>query len=70
MVRGVFAKRAFPREGGGLPDAPVSPKGGRPAMDKRRALRGIFWILDNGAEWKDLPEYFGSKSPVHRYFTM
>jgi tripartite ATP-independent transporter DctM subunit len=38
-----------------VPDAPGSPKGGRPAMDKRRALRGIFWILDNGAKWKDLP---------------
>lgn len=26
-----------------VPDAPVSLKGGRPAMDKRKALRGIFW---------------------------
>jgi transposase len=51
-----------------VPDAPVSPKGGRPAMDKRRALRGIFWILDNGAKWKDLPRRFGSKSAVHRWF--
>ncbi|MBC7834693.1 MAG: transposase, partial [Phycisphaerales bacterium] len=38
-----------------MPDAPVSSKGGRPAMDKRTALRGIFWVLDNGAKWKDLP---------------
>ena len=52
-----------------VPDAPVSPKGGRPAMDKRQALRGIFWILDNGAKWKDLPRQFGSKSSVHKYFT-
>jgi transposase len=37
-----------------VPDAPVSAKGGRPAMDKRLALQGIFWILDNGAKWKDL----------------
>lgn len=51
-----------------VPDAPVSPKGGRPAMDKRRALRGIFWILDNGAKWKDLPRHFGAKSSVHAYF--
>ena len=43
-----------------VPDAPVSPLGGRPALDKRRALRGIFWILDNGAKWKDLPREFGS----------
>ena len=52
-----------------VPAAPRSPKGGRPAIDKRMALRGIFWILDNGAKWKDLPRRFGSKSAVHRWFT-
>ncbi len=52
-----------------VPDAPVSPKGGRPPTDKRSAIRGIFWILDNGAKWKDLPRRFGSKSAVHRWFT-
>lgn len=52
-----------------VPDAPVSSKGGRPAMDKRQAVRGIFWILDNGAKWKDLPREFGAKSSVHKYFT-
>jgi len=52
-----------------VPDAPVSSKGGRPPMCKRDALRGIFWILDNGAKWKDLPREFGSKSAVHRWFT-
>ncbi len=53
-----------------VPDAQVSPRGGRPAMDKRQALRGIFWVLDNGAKWKDLPRRFGSKSAVHRWFTL
>lgn len=53
-----------------VPDAPVSPKGGRPRIDKRDALRGIFWVLDNGAKWKDLPRRFGSKSAVHRWFTL
>ncbi|MBI1190243.1 MAG: transposase [Tepidisphaera sp.] len=38
-------------------------------MDKREARRGIFWILDNGAKWKDLPKHFGAKSSVHKYFT-
>lgn len=52
-----------------VPDAPVSPRGGRPAIDKRAALGGVFWILDNGAKWKDLPREFGSKSAVHRWFT-
>jgi len=52
-----------------VPDAPVSSKGGRPPIPKRDALRGIFWILDNGAKWKDLPREFGSKSAVHRWFS-
>ncbi len=51
-----------------IPDAPKSPLGGRPAADKRKVIRGIFWILDNGAKWKDLPRRFGSKSTVHRWF--
>lgn len=51
-----------------VPDPEVSPKGGRPPTDKARALRGIFWMLDNGAKWKDLPRQFGSKSAVHRWF--
>lgn len=51
-----------------IPDAPRSPKGGRPAAEKRKTLRGIFWMLDNGAKWKDLPRQFGTKSTVHRWF--
>jgi transposase len=51
-----------------LPDSPRSPLGGRPCTDKRRVVAGIFWILDNGAKWKDLPAEFGSKSTVHRWF--
>ncbi len=51
-----------------VPDAPRSPKGGRPPADKRQMLRAIFWMLDNGAKWKDLPRTFGSKSTVHRWF--
>src|SRR5512137_1626867 len=51
-----------------IPDATRSPKGGRPAADKRQVLRAIFWMLDNGAKWKDLPRTFGSKSTVHRWF--
>ena len=51
-----------------LPDHPLRPKGGRPRADKRQAIAGIFWILDNGAKWKDLPCVFGTKSSVHRAF--
>ncbi|MGF1632804.1 MAG: transposase, partial [Phycisphaerae bacterium] len=48
-----------------IPDPLRTPKGGRPPADKRRVIRGIFWVLDNGAKWKDLPPEFGSKSTVH-----
>lgn len=51
-----------------IPDSPRSPLGGRPAADKINVVRGIFWMLDNGAKWKDLPRRFGSKSTVHRWF--
>jgi len=51
-----------------IPDPPTNPRGGRCRTDKRKALAGIFWLPDNGAEWKDLPREFGSKSAVHRLF--
>jgi transposase len=51
-----------------IPDHVASPLGGRPPADKRLIVQGIFWILDNGAKWKDLPARFGSKSTVHRWF--
>lgn len=51
-----------------IPDPERSPLGGRPHADKRKVVAGIFWVLDNGAKWKDLPAEFGSKSTVHRWF--
>ena len=51
-----------------IPDPPRDPRGGRPPADKRKVVAGIFWVLDNGAKWKDLPAEFGSKSTVHRWF--
>lgn len=51
-----------------IPKPRQNPLGGRPPADTRKVVRGIFWILDNGAKWKDLPRPFGSKSTVHRWF--
>ena len=51
-----------------IPDPPKGRFGGRPCADKRKVVAGIFWMLDNGAKWKDLPGRFGSKSTVHRWF--
>jgi len=49
-------------------DPKRSSFGGRPAADKRTIVQGIFWMLDNGARWKDLPPGCGSKSTVHGWF--
>lgn len=49
-----------------IPDAPLNPRGGRPPLDKARVLGGIFWILDDGAKWKDQPRVFGARSAVQR----
>ena len=38
---------------------PQKPKTGRPAMDHRRILNGMLWILRTGAPWRDLPERYG-----------
>jgi transposase len=35
------------------------PRIGRPAIDHRRILNGMLWILRTGAPWRDLPERYG-----------
>lgn len=32
---------------------------GRPPRDRRQVLDGIFWVLNTGAPWRDLPRAFG-----------
>jgi len=44
------------------------PGGGRPPMDMRKALEGMFYVMRTGTQWKALPKEFGSSSSVHRYF--
>ncbi|MGI6458657.1 MAG: transposase [Candidatus Hydrogenedentales bacterium] len=51
-----------------IPGPRRRPFGGRSSAEKGKAIHGIFWILDNGAKWKDLPPEFGSKSTVHHGF--
>jgi transposase len=47
---------------------PQKPKTGRPALDHRRLLNGILWILRTGAPWRDLPACYGSWSTVASRF--
>src|SRR3989442_2370290 len=42
------------------PPPPASPKGGRPPVDNRSALRGIIFVNRTGISWQMLPtEVFG-----------
>lgn len=43
-------------------------KYGRPPIDIKRALHGIFYILKTGIQWNALPRCFGSYSAIHRIF--
>ena len=51
-----------------LPKYTRSPHGGRPRVDRRQVLDGIFYVLRTGCQWKALPREYGSGSTVHRYF--
>jgi putative transposase len=48
-----------------LPAKPPQPKGGRPWIDDRQAMDGIFYVLRTGCQWKALPREFGAPSTVH-----
>lgn len=53
-----------------LPRFRKSKKGGRPRLDWRQVLDGIFYVLRTGCQWKALPPEFGSGSSAHRYFQL
>lgn len=41
---------------------------GRPPVDRRTVVNGIFWILRTGSPWRDLPEEFGTWKTAWRLF--
>jgi transposase len=41
---------------------------GRPHVDRRMVVNGIFWILRTGSPWRDLPEEFGTWKTAWRLF--
>src|SRR6201992_3150128 len=51
-----------------LPADKPNFKGGRPQVERRRALAGVVYRLRTGCQWKALPREFGSSSAVHRRF--
>ena len=49
------------------PEQPVGPKGGRPRVGHRTALRVIWFVLTAGTRWEDVPEELGcSGRTAHR----
>jgi transposase len=41
---------------------------GRPCRDDRPLLNGVFWMLNSGASWRDLPERYGPWQTVYDRF--
>jgi transposase len=39
---------------------------GRPWHDTRAVLKGVFWVLGTGAQWRELPEKYPPYQPCHR----
>lgn len=51
-----------------LPPEPAKPKGGRPRVDSRRVMDGIFYRLRTGCQWKAIPRSLVAGSTAHDYF--
>ncbi len=39
---------------------PQKPPRGRPAVDHRRLLEGLLWVMHTGAPWREMPAVYGS----------
>jgi transposase len=51
-----------------LPKYRKHRKGGRPRLERRKVMDGIFYVLRTGCQWKAMPPEFGSGSAIHAYF--
>src|SRR6187200_2624357 len=49
------------------PMLPNKPRG-VPRVNDRRVLNGIFWVLQSGAPWRDLPDNFGPYTTCYNRF--
>ncbi len=65
MRRYELTDEAWARLEGLMP--PANQPGGR-WNDHRTTLNGIFWVLNSGAPWRDMPDRYGKwPSVYHRY---
>jgi hypothetical protein len=44
---------------------PQKPAHGRPAIDHRKIVEGMLWVMQTGRNWRDLPEEFGAWKTVY-----
>jgi putative transposase of IS4/5 family DUF4096 len=44
---------------------PQKPPRGRPALDHRRLLEGLLWVMRTGAPWREMPTVYGSWHTVY-----
>lgn len=51
-----------------LPNYNLSPKGGRPRLDKRKIFEGIMFVFQNRIPWKGVPKVYGSGTALNDYF--
>lgn len=51
-----------------LPPERGAAKGGRPYLDHRQVMNGMFWVLCSGAPWRDLPERYGHWKTIYNRF--
>jgi putative transposase len=51
-----------------LPPELPRPRGGRPRMDRRKAMEAILYVFRTGCEWKSIPPDLGSPGAVRRRF--
>ena len=49
---------------------PAPKHTGRPPSDPRQMMDGILWILNTGAQWRDIPAELGKKSTVWDHFDL
>lgn len=47
------------------PLLPTNDRRGRPWVDHRKVLNGLFWKLNTGAQWRDIPERYGPWQTIY-----
>ena len=44
---------------------PQKPRTGRPALDHRRVIAGMLWVMHTGAPWRAIPATYGPWQTIH-----